>query len=106
MASLALALSVTSDLGTDRPGWMQQTPDDPKILAQLIDVRMLLTYFEDQYNCLCERQLRFTATKLLKDLCRRNSSRVLTRSRAEEMQLKCLGANFSKGLDSRVVHGP
>jgi hypothetical protein len=49
MASLALALSATSDLGSDSPGRIQQMPDDPETLAQSIDARLLPTHSEDLF---------------------------------------------------------
>jgi hypothetical protein len=47
MASLALAWSATSDSGSNNPERIQQRPDDQKILAKSIDVRLMPTHFED-----------------------------------------------------------
>lgn len=46
MASFALGC-VTSELGLDSSERMQQMPDDAKILARSIDVRLMPTHSED-----------------------------------------------------------
>lgn len=96
-----------SDSDSDKPGRIQQMPDDQKILVKLIGVRLMPTRPEDLFIiCSCGRQPGFIATQLLKDLSKLDSCRMLTWSRAGKMKLKCLGAISNTGPEGRVAHGP